>query len=130
MVSTVVKGAVRETFDGKGSAQGSAPAAVIPSNISSNAIASVEITQTTTTTDLYINSIVILFLFWQIVFSLGGALQSYLYNTAIGTHPILTLPYIVLCFFFPYFYYPFYTFFLHGGELSQAPPGQYGGKRR
>jgi len=78
-----------------------------------------------------ITSIVILFIVWQLIFALGGALQSYLYNQTIGTNGFLTIIYMILCFMFPYFYYPFYTFFLHGGvNALPSSTGQYGGKRR
>ena len=64
----------------------------------------------------FISALVILFILWQIVFALGGALQSYMYNESIGTHPFIAFLYIVLSFLFPYFYYPYYTFFLSGRE--------------
>ena len=64
----------------------------------------------------FLSALVTLFIVWQIVFALGGALQSYMYNQSIDTHPFIAFLYIVLCFLFPYFYYPYYTFFLSGRE--------------
>jgi tryptophan-rich sensory protein len=74
----------------------------------------------TTTQELpdesFLTALVIFFLVWQIIFALGGAVQSYMYNQSIGTQPFLAFLYIVLSFLFPYFYYPYYTFFLSGRQ--------------
>jgi tryptophan-rich sensory protein len=64
----------------------------------------------------FLTALVIFFLVWQIIFALGGAVQSYMYNQSIGTQPFLAFVYILLSFLFPYFYYPYYTFFLSGRE--------------
>lgn len=71
--------------------------------------------------------IVLLFLLWQILFSVGGAIQSYRYNLSVGTSPMLTVIYVLLCFSFPYIYYPFHTFVLSSDTQSV---GQYGGRRK
>jgi len=82
----------------------------------------------------FISALVILFILWQIVFALGGALQSYMYNQSVKTHPFIAFLYIVLCFLFPYFYYPYYTFFLTGREggnsNSRQNNGMTGGSKK
>jgi len=67
-----------------------------------------------------ITAIAIIFIIWQIIFSIGAALQSYIYNKTIGTSNILIFIYMILCFFFSALYYPYYTFFLGGGAGSRA----------
>lgn len=80
----------------------------------------------------FISALVILFIVWQIVFALGGALQSYMYNQSIGTHQFIAFLYIVLSFLFPYFYYPYYTFFLSGrqGGNGRQNNGMTGGSKK
>ena len=65
-----------------------------------------------------------LYFVWLVVFASGAATQSYRYNLNVGTGLPLTLLYLVLAFLFPFFYYPFYTFF-----LCNAKGGQAGGRR-
>lgn len=67
-----------------------------------------------------ITAVAVIFIIWQVVFSIGAALQSYIYNKTIGTSNILTFIYMILCFFFSALYYPYYTFFLGGGAGSRA----------
>jgi hypothetical protein len=65
-----------------------------------------------------------LYFIWLVVFASGAATQSYRYNLNVGTGVPLTVLYLVLAFLFPFFYYPFYTFFLCNGK-----GGQHGGRR-
>ena len=65
-----------------------------------------------------------LYFVWLVVFASGAATQSYRYNLNIGTGMPLTILYLVLAFFFPFFYYPYYTFF-----LCNSKGGQSGGRR-
>jgi hypothetical protein len=65
-----------------------------------------------------------LYFIWLVVFAAGAATQSYRYNLNVNTSPGLTFLYVVLAFFFPMFYYPFYTFF-----LCNSKGGQGGGRR-
>ena len=80
----------------------------------------------------FISALVIIFIVWQIIFALGGALQSYMYNQSIGTQPFVAFLYILLSFFFPYFYYPYYTFFLSGrqGGNNRQNNGMTGGSKK
>jgi len=82
----------------------------------------------------FLTALVIFFLVWQIIFALGGAVQSYMYNQSIGTQPFLAFVYILLSFLFPYFYYPYYTFFLSGREggnsNSRQNNGMTGGSKK
>lgn len=68
--------------------------------------------------DATITVIVLLFILWQFIFSIGAALQSYMYNKMVGTGDVLTVIYMILCFSFSYIYYPFYTFFLSSSPTS------------
>jgi tryptophan-rich sensory protein len=89
------------------------------SSLASTIVSASQNTSTTTQElpdESFLTALVIFFLVWQIIFALGGALQSYMYNQSIDTHPFIAFLYIVLCFLFPYFYYPYYTFFLSGRE--------------
>lgn len=61
---------------------------------------------------------------WLVVFAAGAAVQSYRYNLNVNTGSALTFLYVFLAFLFPFFYYPFYTFF-----LCNAKGGQAGGRR-
>jgi hypothetical protein len=65
-----------------------------------------------------------LYFIWLVIFAAGAATQSYRYNLNVGTGMPLTILYLVLAFIFPYFYYPFYTFF-----LCNSKGGQSGGRR-
>ena len=65
-----------------------------------------------------------LYFIWLVIFAAGAATQSYRYNLNVGTGMPLTILYLVLAFIFPYFYYPFYTFF-----LCNSKGGQNGGRR-
>ena len=93
---------------------------------------------TSTTQELpdesFLTALVIFFLVWQIIFALGGAVQSYMYNQSIGTQPFLAFVYIVLSFLFPYFYYPYYTFFLSGRQggngSNRQNNGMVGGSKK
>lgn len=80
----------------------------------------------------FLTALVIFFLVWQIIFALGGAVQSYMYNQSIGTQPFLAFVYILLSFLFPYFYYPYYTFFLSGrqGGNGRQNNGMTGGSKK
>ena len=80
----------------------------------------------------FLTALVIFFLVWQIIFALGGAVQSYMYNQSIGTQPFLAFVYVVLSFLFPYFYYPYYTFFLSGrqGGNGRQNNGMTGGSKK
>ena len=100
----------------------------------------VSISQNTSTTtqelpdESFLTALVIFFLVWQIIFALGGAVQSYMYNQSIGTQPFLAFVYIVLSFLFPYFYYPYYTFFLSGRQggngSNRQNNGMVGGSKK
>lgn len=70
--------------------------------------------------ETFITVFVIVFVLWNIMFSIGGAVQSYIYNKSIGTSNLLTGIYMILCFIFPFFYYPVYTLFLGGGASKSA----------
>jgi len=70
----------------------------------------------------YIIGISVYFI-WLVIFAAVAATQSYRYNLDVGTGVPLTLLYLVLAFLFPFFYYPFYTFFLCNSK------GQNGGRR-
>ena len=80
----------------------------------------------------FLTALVIFFLVWQIIFALGGAVQSYMYNQSIGTQPFVAFLYILLSFLFPYFYYPYYTFFLSGrqGGNNRQNNGMTGGSKK
>lgn len=89
-----------------------------------------------TTGETYLNEatitlIVIVYIFLQIVFSVGAAVQSYIYNKIIGTGDVLTVIYMILCFIFSAFYYPYYTFVLGGGASApQRNYSQVAGRRK
>ena len=61
---------------------------------------------------------------WLMIFASGAGVQSYRYNLNANTGTPLTILYVVLAFLFPFFYYPFYTFF-----LCNSKGGQNGGRR-
>ena len=65
-----------------------------------------------------------LYFIWLVIFASGAATQCYRYNLSISTGVPLTVLYVVLAFLFPFFYYPFYTFF-----LCNSRGGQHGGRR-
>lgn len=65
-----------------------------------------------------------LYFIWLVIFAAGAAVQSYRYNVNINSGTALTVLYVLLAFLFPYFYYPFYTFF-----LCNSKGGQNGGRR-
>ena len=67
---------------------------------------------------------VLFYFVWLVIFASGAATQSYRYNLNVGTGMPLTIFYLVLAFIFPFFYYPFYTFF-----LCNSKGGQNGGRR-
>lgn len=64
-------------------------------------------------------TVVLIYLFIVISFSVGAATLSYRYNVAAGTGGVLTGVYMVLAFLFSYFYYPFYALVLKGGKNSR-----------
>ena len=66
---------------------------------------------------------VLLYFIWLIAFATGAAVQSYRYNLNVSTGSALTFLYVTLAFLFPFFYYPYYTFFLCNNK------GQTGGRR-
>jgi len=118
IATQVVNTVQRESFSTRlGSGSGSVIPVTIPPPPSSNS-------GTSTGT---VTVVIIFFLLWQIIFAVGGALQSYKYNLMMGTSPVLTVIYVLLCFTFPYIYYPFYTFVLN---TDGQTVGQYGGRRK
>ena len=87
--------------------------------------------QVTYISEATITLIVIVYIFLQFMFSVGAAVQSYIYNRIIGTGDVLTVIYMILCFFFSSFYYPFYTFVLGGGApTAQRNYNQVAGRRK
>jgi len=57
-------------------------------------------------------SVVLIYLFFVIAFSVGAAVLSYRYNRSVGTGSAATVVYMLLAFLFSYFYYPFYALVL------------------
>jgi len=66
------------------------------------------------TNDSYILSlsIVLIYLFAVMAFSVGAAVLSYRYNIDAGTGSTATVVYMILAFLFSYLYYPFYALVL------------------
>jgi len=62
--------------------------------------------------DAYSLTVVLIYLFFVLSFSVGAAVLSYRYNRSIGTGSTPTVIYMMLAFLFSYFYYPFYVLVL------------------
>ena len=60
----------------------------------------------------------IFFIFIMILQAISSAKLSYSYNLSIGNSHIIAVLYAILCFVFPYFYFPYYAFFLFSASAS------------
>ena len=56
--------------------------------------------------------VVLVYLLFVISFSVGAAVLSYRYNSAVGSGSTATVVYVILAFLFSYFHYPYYALFL------------------